>query len=65
MTPDALRHCLDTLAWSQRGVAALLAVNEREVRRWAAGRGPIPPAVAAWLALLAAFHERHPPPRRP
>lgn len=62
MTPDRFRECLTALHWSQRGLAALLDVDERQVRRWAAG-ATIPPPVAAWLELLAAFHERHPPPR--
>jgi len=64
VTPETLRHCLEALAWSQRGLADQLGLDSRQVRRWAAGAA-IPPPVAAWLALLAAFHERHPPPRRP
>lgn len=63
MTPARFRTCLTALDWSQRGLAALLDVDERQVRRWAAG-APVPPRIAVWLELLAAFHEAHPPPAR-
>lgn len=63
MTPDRFRECLAALDWSQRGFAALVRVDERQVRRWAAG-ATIPPAIAAWLEMLARFHETHPLPQR-
>ena len=51
-TPDDLR------------VAAIaVAMDERQVRRWAAG-ATIPDDVATWLEKLAQFHDRNPPPRR-
>jgi len=30
--------------------------------KWAAGRASVPPAVAVWLARLAAYHEACPAP---
>jgi transcriptional regulator with XRE-family HTH domain len=63
VTPDRLRECLALLRWSQRGLAEALDCDERQIRRWAAGAA-VPPAVAAWLDRLAAYHERHPPPGR-
>ena len=63
MTPDRFRACLASLQWSQRGLADLLEVNERQVRRWAEG-AIIPAPVAAWLVELADFHDSHPPPFR-
>jgi transcriptional regulator with XRE-family HTH domain len=63
MTPARLRECLALLRWSQRGLAEALACDERQVRRWAAG-ATVPPAIAAWLDRLAAYHARNPPPGR-
>jgi hypothetical protein len=63
MTPDRFRACLDQVNWTQRGLAALLQADERQVRRWAAGAA-IPEPIAAWLETLARFHEQHPPPAR-
>jgi ribosome-binding protein aMBF1 (putative translation factor) len=62
MTPDQFRACLDLIGWSQRGLAARLQMDERQVRRWAAG-ADIPRPIAAWLEDLALFHERHPAPQ--
>lgn len=63
MTPDRLRYCLDAIGWSQRGLAGWIGIDDRQVRRWAAG-ATIPPPVAAWLERLAACHDRNPPPAR-
>lgn len=63
MTPDSLRHCLATIRWSQQDLARALDMDERQVRRWAAG-ARIPPMIAIWLETLAAFHKAHPPPER-
>ena len=63
MTPDRLRECLAFLRWTQRGLADALAMNERQVRRWAGG-ATIPQQVADWLDEAARWHERHPPPAR-
>jgi hypothetical protein len=65
MTPTRFRECLDALSWSQRGVADLLRVNERQVRRWATGQYLIPDKVAAWLDTLASFHAANPAPMAP
>jgi hypothetical protein len=65
MTTDRFRECLDALSWSQRGLAALLDVDERQVRRWATGQYNIPEPIAAWLETLARFHETHPAPVAP
>ncbi len=64
MTPDRFRGCLRALAWSQRGLAALLDVDERQVRRWASGDYDVPKRIAEWLERLVLFHERNPPPAR-
>lgn len=64
MTPQTLRRALAIIGWSQRGLADLLDVDERQVRRWATG-ATVPPAIAAWLTRLADFHEINPPPSRP
>ena len=61
MNADRFRECLALLCWSQRGLAAILDMDERQARRWAAGAA-IPENVAAWLETLARFHACHPPP---
>ena len=62
MTPTEFRAALEALRWTQRGVAAVLRCDERQIRRWATGAYPIPERIASWLATLAAFHRAHPPP---
>jgi DNA-binding transcriptional regulator YiaG len=62
MTPPEFRLCLEVLAWSQRGLARLLGLDDRTVRRWSSGRNEIPGDIADWLAILAAFHAKHPSP---
>jgi plasmid maintenance system antidote protein VapI len=64
MSPTRFRECLDSLEWSQRGVARVLDRHEGTVRQWARGAVQIPADVAAWLETLAQHHERHPPPER-
>jgi hypothetical protein len=64
VTPERFRQCLDALSWSGRGLAALLNIDERQVRRWANGDYEIPSGIAAWLERLAQYHERNPPPLR-
>ncbi len=64
MTPAEFRVCLDLLAWSQRGLAKLLDLDDRLVRRWASGANEVPEDVAGWLATLAAFHAKHPAPMK-
>ena len=62
MTPPEFRLCLEFLAWSQRSLARMLGLDDRSVRRWASGQNEIPDNIAHWLATLAAFHAKHPPP---
>lgn len=62
MTPDDFRECLALLHWSQRGLAAVLGRDERQIRRWASGDYEVPTNIAAWLARLAEFHRTNPPP---
>ncbi len=64
MTPSRLRECLDTLGWSQRGLAATLERQEGTVRQWARGVVQIPNDVAAWLEVRAKHAEKYPPPHR-
>lgn len=63
MTSDGLRVALNALHWSQRGLARILDLDERRVRRWAAGE-PIPLAIARWLEIRARHAELNPPPER-
>jgi ribosome-binding protein aMBF1 (putative translation factor) len=62
MTPDRFRACLQSIGWTQRGLADRLAIHETRVRRWAAGQYEIPADVATWLERLTAVHARHPLP---
>lgn len=64
MTPDHLRLCLQALHWTQRSLALVLGVSDRQVRRWSSGECPAPEDVAEWLQRLATVHARNPPPTR-
>jgi len=64
MTPDRIRECLTALHWSQRGLADILGVQERQVRRWATGEYDIPAAIAEWVDRVARWHEANPAPPR-
>ena len=63
MNADRFHECLALLRWSQRGLADALAMDERQVRRWAAG-ATIPQPVAEWLERAATWHAKNPPPPR-
>jgi DNA-binding transcriptional regulator YdaS (Cro superfamily) len=63
VTAAAFRAHLGRLCWTQRGLAVLLGLSHNTVHRWALDQAAIPPATAAWLEQVAAFIERHPPPR--
>jgi transcriptional regulator with XRE-family HTH domain len=65
MTPDRFRACLAALHWSQHGLARVLGVDEREVRRWASGAHAVPERIAVWLETLARTHEANLPPTPP
>ncbi len=62
MTPTRLRDAIACLGWTQRGLARMLDCDERMVRRWTAGSGPIPSEIAAWLDRLAAAAAANPAP---
>ena len=64
MTPNRLRECLESLVWTQRGLARILSRQEGTVRQWARGVVKIPDEVASWLEVRARHAERHPPPNR-
>lgn len=52
MPPTEFRNCLAGLNTNQRDIAGCIPVDDRLVRRWAAGGVPIPPEVAGWLRAL-------------
>ena len=62
MTPERFSECLETIGWTQRGLAARLEIDEHQTRRWASGRYPVPGPVATWLERLTRTHERNPAP---
>jgi ribosome-binding protein aMBF1 (putative translation factor) len=62
MTPTEFRACLEQLAWSQRDLARVVSLDDRLMRRWAAGQNEIPSNIAQWLKTLATFHAEHSPP---
>ena len=49
MTAIELRKTLEHLSLNQLELARLVRVNPRTVRRWTAGDGDVPPAVAVLL----------------
>lgn len=53
MTTDAdkIREAITRLGTTQRGLAAMLEVDERTMRRYCAGEYPVPAIV--WLAIEA------------
>lgn len=57
MTAPELRAALAVLELTQGGLARLVDVNPRTVRRWVAGDLPVPRAEAILLALMLAFPE--------
>ena len=52
MTPKQYQAAIDRLGLSQRASAALVGVNERQVRKWVAGEARIPEAVGKLLRLM-------------
>ena len=59
MTPTEFRRAMETIGWTQRGLATLLGVHETRTRRWASGAILIPEDIAKWLAGLARLKARH------
>lgn len=53
MTPEAFRAAVERLQWSYRGLADMVQVDERQVRRWAAGAA-VPAPIAAWIERAVA-----------
>jgi len=62
MSPERFRACLLVIGWSGQGFAKKIGVDERQVRRWTAGTGNVPPRIAEWLEQVAAFFDANPPP---
>ncbi len=54
---DDLRECMEKNGWTQAGLAKLLDMDERTVRRWASGETDIPHIVT--LALRWLEHTEH------
>lgn len=52
MTARQFREALDRLGLTQVAAAEFLGIAERSVRRWAAGDGKVPKAVAKLLRLM-------------
>jgi transcriptional regulator with XRE-family HTH domain len=64
MTPTERRAALQSIGWTQRGLADRLGWDEGTVRRWMRDGGEAPAEVDEWLTTLARFHDRNPPPVR-
>ncbi len=64
MTPTERRTALQTIGWSQRGLADRLGWDEGTVRRWMRVGGDAPAGVDDWLAELARCHTANPAPQR-
>jgi hypothetical protein len=65
MTGSELLAAIDTIGWSARTLASRCDVRQTTVQRWSHDQQRIPPPVAKWLHLLAAFHRSHPAPIAP
>jgi ribosome-binding protein aMBF1 (putative translation factor) len=58
MTPTEFASAIAALGWSQVEAAKQLDVDDRTVRRWAAGDRAIPGPVKVALRCMARLHER-------
>lgn len=63
MSPHRLLVCLAVIGWPERELARRTGRLQTAVRRWTSGRSPVPPDMATWVEMLAAFHRAHPVPR--
>jgi len=63
MSSHRLLVCLAVLGWSERELARRTGHLQTTVRRWTDGQTPVLADVAAWVEVLAAFHQAHPAPR--
>lgn len=63
MTPDRIKQCLQIIKryepLSQRGLAAIINYDERQVRRWISDsdHNTVPDDVAEWLETTTAFYQ--------
>ena len=63
MTAAEFNIVLELIGWSRNTLAQRLGMgSDRAVRRWSSGQNAIPPAIAAWLLLVARALEDLPPP---
>jgi hypothetical protein len=60
VTPDRFRKRLAALGWSGPGFADLLGMDQRQVRRWAAGQYAVPEPVVTWLKKTVGFPQPEP-----
>jgi ribosome-binding protein aMBF1 (putative translation factor) len=62
MTPDEFIGALDVLGWSKRELVRHIRCDTNLPLAWERGEVEIPPRTASWLAKLARFHLKQPPP---
>ena len=55
MNGDELQEAIDRLGMSQVGAARFLGHNDSTVRRWIAGKFPIPHTVAMLLRVMVRY----------
>ncbi len=63
MSSYRLLVCLAVIGWTERELARRTGRLQTTVRRWTTGRSPVQADVAAWVEMLAAFHQAHPAPQ--
>jgi hypothetical protein len=65
MTSDRLNEIADRYFPGCRfsGIAGLLDIDDRRVRRMMTGEKPIPDEAAAWLERLVRYLDANPPPK--
>jgi ribosome-binding protein aMBF1 (putative translation factor) len=62
MTPAEFTAALDVLGWSKRELVRHIKCDTNLPLAWERGEVEIPPRTASWLAKLARFHLKQPPP---
>jgi transcriptional regulator with XRE-family HTH domain len=60
-----IRAECEAIGWSLARFGEIVGVRHTTVQRWVSGRQGMPPDIAVWLRLLAAFHRDNPPPAVP
>ncbi len=63
MSSYRLLVCLAVIGWIERELARRTGRLQMTVRRWTRGCSPVQADVAAWVEMLAAFHQAHPAPQ--